>query len=204
MDVSLIPATRWTPLEQAKAQHARLHDELLRSRRTLEELAAARDVAVGEDRALLAKALRDSTPHPGTDTIDELDRRIAAEQRQLEALELAVRESEDEITAVVERHRERWQAEHERAVAKARATLERKLGDYAGARHELLEQLRLAVFLRDYPAAWRGKATGSGWIFTLLAESGEPLPWTSVLAALEHDARGDERPATVKAKALNV
>ncbi len=204
MDMSRIPPTRWAQLEGAKAQHARLHDELLRSRRTMEELAAARDVATAEDRALLAKALRDNTAHPGTEKIAELDGRIAAEQRQLEALELAVRESEDEITAVVERHRTRWQAEQERAVAKARATLERQLAQYAAARHELLEQLRLAVFLRDYPAAWRGKATGSGWVFSLIAESGEPLPWTSVLAALEHDARGDERPAPAKVKALNV
>ncbi len=201
MDVSRTPVTRWQPLEAAKAQHARLHDELLRSRRTLEELAAARDVAVAEDRALLAKALRDSTPHPGTEKIAELDRRSAAEQRQLEALELAVRESEDEITAVVERHRTRWQAEQQRAESRAREKLEKALGAYADARHALLEELRLAVFLRDFPAAWRGKATGSGWVLGLASPSGEPVAWDAMRAALEADARGERptSPLTVKA-----
>ncbi len=198
-----IPKTSWAALETAKETHQRLYGALLASRRLLEQLAAELDVATGEDRALLAKAMRTGGERPDTGRIEEYERRIAAERREAEGLELAVREAEDEIAAVVEQNRTRWQAEHERHVAKARATLERQLAQYAAARHALLEQLRLAVFLRDYPAAWRGKGVGSGWVFSLIAESGEPLPWTSVLAALEHDARGDERPSTVKVKALN-
>jgi hypothetical protein len=143
-----------------------------------------RAAAVSADRRRLAAAIRSGSPDRGDKPVREHEAEVEATRRRLEALELAIASSWDDLVELVEREREKWLRALEKSLAGAEERALAALGAYAAARGELYRQHALRVMLRDFPTRFRQVGPD---VDALKTYSGERLSWATVLAALEAD-----------------
>jgi hypothetical protein len=65
---------------------------------------------VQADREALGKAIADGKPEPDDEAVAAVDVELEAVRRRHEAISVAIRAAEDELTAAIEEHRMEWSA----------------------------------------------------------------------------------------------
>ena len=145
-----IPETRFKELEKARDQYERLLAARMEERERLRELERERTDAVRRDRERLGAAIRDGRADPGDTLVRKADEKIAAQKRRVEAVSVGLEQLEQEILKLVARNRERWRAEAEEEIAKARDELEAKLDAYLAARRAVTEFEVVTTFLDQF------------------------------------------------------
>ena len=121
----------------------------MEGRERLRELERERTDAVRCDRERLGAAIRDGRADPGDTLVRKADEKIAAQKRRVEAVS-GLEQLEQEILKLVARNRERWRAEAEEEIAKARDELEAKLDAYLAARRAVTELEVVTTFLDQF------------------------------------------------------
>ncbi len=181
-----LPATTWAPFEKVKTSYARLLDERKTVNARSEGLAREREAAVTADRSAYAEAIRKGKADPGEQTVAAVDEQIAQTGRRALALELALDQAEEELVAVVEKHRGPWLAEQAGVIDTARADYQTAIEAAFAARARLSATAALSRFLSQFPDASYSTAD-LPFRGGLIARSGDPVSWPEVEVALRLD-----------------
>ena len=147
----------WKLLERARAEHERLSGDYDASFVRVRQLEQERAAAAEADRAALAAALTAGKSDPGDKELERVEKLLAAEQRKVDALQLATQQAQARIEAVVEEHREEWKRDAERRVDEARSGYAAAVEALVAAREQLEHAFALASFTENFP---NGKTIG--------------------------------------------
>jgi hypothetical protein len=188
------PATSFEELEAARAALARLQDEHAKAFRRREELLAARDQAIADDRDRLATALIDGKKAPSADAIAKLDEQIAQVERRLDALIIGLNRLERDALAVVERHRGEWITATDEQIEADRRAYRDTVEAMGDAHDRLARSLGLRGWLDDFPSAKAGLGGRKTMVAGLKRPSGDMFPFEAVRAALLEDAAPEPAP----------
>jgi hypothetical protein len=142
--------------------------------------------AVEADRRALAKALRAGGDDPGDSAVEKIDKDMANTRRQVEALEIAIEEAEQELIGVVDENQAAWIENVEDEIAGVSQDYLAAVDALEAARERLSSSVGLKRFLHTFPE--HGYTSGHWPVFGLIARSGEPFNWDEVVEALRKDA----------------
>jgi len=184
-----IPQSGWRELEKARAIYERLTSEYRSTRLLLQTLGVERQAALESDREGHAKALREGKSEPDAGGVGKVDTKIETAKRKLDALELAIDESEDELIALVEAKNPRWLNANAQEQETKRKAYAEAIEQLAQAREELAVSRATERWLRDFPRRER-KPRVVLWPLPGLRNelNQEPLAWESLLACFRADA----------------
>jgi hypothetical protein len=175
--------TPWPELEEASATHRRLEAELREAYKDEQAAHATKRAAVDADRRALAEAYKAEGKEPDAKAVERAERDLSAVIRRREALELAVREQEEEIRQLVAERSAEWLADLERRQEEKRDGT-RELFEQLAAELDQIGQLtRLAGFVRNPDA----RKLGAAWdppVPELVARNGDAYTLGQVVAAL--------------------
>jgi 5-methylcytosine-specific restriction endonuclease McrA len=124
-----LAATRWKPIRQAHEQIAKAQNAQAKSQARLQELRAQIGPAELRDRAALGQALVDGKAEPASEAA-KLKAELEQEERNAEALALAVQSAHGQVAELVAANRHGWRKETLRE-------LSRKLARYKDVITEL-------------------------------------------------------------------
>jgi len=175
-------APKW---QAALAEHKRLQRQ--RGDALAEQAELRRQLVEAEqaDTWAHAAAIREGKPDPGTPATDAVKSAQAAVQRSVDALTVAVGQTEKELRSAVASERDAVLAAVESAVDARRATLRAAVDAWDESRTELAE----AVALREYLADWPDGRFKTGHGYMRGGRKGtQPMPADAVLAMLREDA----------------
>lgn len=189
----------WAPFTDLRARHLDLQQRYRDAANDSDRLDRTRDRALEADRQAYAQALIDGKSDPGQEHTQQHDKAAAAKRREMEALRLAVQQTEDEIQDLLgSEGAERLailQGELASDRTKAQGLLDRLTGamEGMGARQSVTTWLQRAV--KDYePRSFTGTGAGMGRVVGLKKPNGEDHIATEVLAALRATLDGPKPP----------
>lgn len=174
-------ARRWKPYRNAVERADKAASALQAARAELERLRSELGPAEADDQLALGRALLDGKAEPPS-RVAQIHEEIRAQERRVSALERALAETHEQITAVIAEHKSAWRRESLTEISKAGRRYEAALTELADAR----ENLSSAVGLNEWVAS--GGAAAGEPANERLAGDGS-LGFSQVLAALRADLK---------------
>jgi hypothetical protein len=191
----VLPPPEWKELEQVITAYEDLKGERNVTLSGLSGLTAERERAIEADRRVLKEWIRDGKKgtEPAAKEVEKVEKRIAACNRRLEALEEALDDAETDLIAVVDEHGGAWAEEVDVTHAEAREEYAQAVEALSVARNKVAQRFALLYWLRHFPDEVRYRVRGA-YLPGLIASWGDPYTFADVLVALRDDAQA--RPGT--------
>ena len=200
LDITL-PNTDWPELQERVDEHQRLVRERKVTGTRIDVLIQEREKAAHADREALAQAIRDGKKEPSTSAVEKVEKEIAACNRRLEALDVALGHAEDDLIGCLDQHRDDWTDEARQVLDKARAAYAEHVEALATIRKNVSERFSLVYWLHNFPDNDHTYRVRPSHVPGLTAPHGGPYTFEEVLNALRTDANPpkaepDNAPAT--------
>lgn len=186
-----LPQTGWDELEAVRTAFEELRKERRVTSTRLASLQSERERAVMKDRDALAQAIRKGKADPGGKAVEKVEKDIAACTRRLEALEVALEDTERDLIAVVDEHRDEWAGEAEDHLADARAEYAEAVESLARAYGRVSAAHALVRWARLFPEGETSFRVRGAQLESLKAPHGGPYLLDEVIAGLRDDAYAD-------------
>ena len=176
----------WDELKEPVAEYRKLVSDRHMAYTRLGQLENDRVRAIERDRIALAKALREGADDPGDTAVEKIDKDMANTRRTIEALEIAIEETEQELIGVVDEHKSAWLDAVDAEIAADTAAYRAAIDQVEATRTRLTETVALKRFLNTFPE--HGYTPGHWHVFALIAPHGDPFRWDQVIDALRKDS----------------
>jgi hypothetical protein len=141
-----LAATRWKSIRQAHEQIAKAQKAQAKSQARLQELRAQIGPAELRDRAALGQALVDGKAEPASEAA-KLKAELEQEERNAEALALAVQSAHGQVGELVAANRREWRKETLRELSRKVARYTDAITDLEDAREALSSEATLVTWL---------------------------------------------------------
>lgn len=189
VDIVPPPPGRWSELDDVAATHRRLMQDRRVTSTRLGGLRGERERAADQERAQLAKALKEDKAPPKLTKVEKIDRDIVVCEQRLAALEEAIEDSVNDLIAVVDENRDAWSTEVLGTVAEAQQEYAAAIEEVAQASDSLLSEISLLSFLRGFPETESSYRIRGSHVAALRSPNGDPYWLGEVLQALREDAQ---------------
>ncbi|QIK76044.1 hypothetical protein [Nocardioides piscis] len=190
----------WKAFTGLQARHLELQDRYRDTAKASDRLDRTRDQALEADREAYAQALIDGKPDPGQKHVQAHDKDAAAKRREMEALQVAVQRTEDEIQDLLNAEGAEQAAALEAAMAEGRVKAQGLLEELAAVLTDVQTQGAVAAWIqrarRDGQAvSYRGASTGTtGLAEGLKGPNGYDHTLEAVFTALRATLEGPKPP----------
>jgi hypothetical protein len=141
-----LAATRWKPIRQAHEQIGKAQAAQAKSQARLQELRAQIGPAERRDREALGQALVDGKAEPASEAA-KLRAELEQEERNAEALALAVQSAHGRIAKLVAANRVAWRKEAMRELSRKVARYQDAITEVEDAREALSSEATLVTWL---------------------------------------------------------
>jgi hypothetical protein len=141
-----LAATRWKPIRQAHEQIAKAQKAQAKSQARLQELRAQIGPAELRDRAALGQALVDGTAEPASEAA-KLKAELVQEERNAEALALALQSAHGQVAELVATNRPEWRKETLRELSRKLVRYKDAITELHDAREALSSEATLVTWL---------------------------------------------------------
>jgi hypothetical protein len=188
-----LPGTDFPELSEASEAYQRILQERTVTQKRLTSLQRDREAAIEKDRVALAKAIAAGDPDPQDGKVVKVEKEIAACERRLQALEIALDDAEAHLIVTVDDNRAAW-------VEQARSSLEDELYAYtqsvealAASRFEVALASSLLAWLSGFPETESSFRPRAQFVAHLPGPHSDPYLFADVIEALRKDAETTPR-----------
>lgn len=194
----------WKAFTDLRARHLDLQGRYRDTAQASDRLDRTRDHALEADREAYAQALIDGKPDPGQKHVQAHDKDAAAKRREMEALQVAVQRTQDEIQDLLDAEGAAQVAELQAVMTEGRTQAQGLLEDLAGILTEVQRRQAVADWiaraLRDRQAtSYRGATGGTtGLAEGLKGPNGYEHTLEAVFASLRATLEGPKAPKVRK------
>jgi hypothetical protein len=181
-----LAATRWKPIRQAHEQIAKAQRAQAKSQARLQELRGQIGPAEHRDRAALGQALVDGKAEPASEAARP-KAELEQEERNAEALALAVQSAHGQVAELVAANRREWRKETLRELSRAVARYRDAITEVEDAREALSSEATLVTWL-DGGAGLDAATDQLGGRVGTDASGRAPVSFSRMLEELRADA----------------
>ena len=182
VDINL-PHTEWEELERVRVALEDLKKERRVTATRLSSLSGERERAISKDRDALAQAIREGKSDPGDKSVEKVEKEIQACNRRIEALDVALEDTERDLIAVVDEHREEWAPEVEGALEGARQEYGEAIEALARAYAKVTSTYALLRWVKLFPEQEMSYRVRGMKVNALRGQHGDPYLFDEVLGA---------------------
>lgn len=190
----------WKAFTDLQTRHLDLQVRYRDTAQASDRLDRTRDQALEADREAYAQALIDRKPDPGQKHVQAHDKAAADKRREMEALQVAVQRTEDEIQDLLEAEGAEQAADLEAAMAESREKAQGLLEDLAAVLIDVQAQGSVAGWIRrtrkdGQATSYRGVGGGTtGLAEGLKGPNGYDHTLDAVFTALRNTLEGPKPP----------
>jgi Skp family chaperone for outer membrane proteins len=181
-----LAATRWKEIRQAHEQIAKAERAQAKSQTRLQELRVLIGPAELRDRAALGQALVEGKAEPASEAA-KLKAELEQEERNAEALALAVQSAHGQVAELVAANRREWRKETLRELSRAVARYRDAITEVEDAREALSSEATLVTWL-DSGAGVDAATDQLGGRVGTAASGRAPVSFSRMLEELRADA----------------
>lgn len=189
LDITLPPPGSLEGLDAVAQAYERLKRERKVTATRLGGLRGERERVVDQERAALARALKDGKEVPKTSKVEKIDRDISAAEQRLAALEEALDLASEELIVVADECCEEWTEQVLGEVSTAQREYQEAVEVLASASGEVLAKIALLRWARLFPEDEISYRVRGSNVLALRAPHGDPYSLDEVLQALREDAQ---------------
>lgn len=184
----VLPRTTWKELESVVEGYEQLKRERKVTEKALSVIEKGRVAVLAGHQIALANAIRLGKEEPEEPDLASLYKEEQAARRRLDAIEIALDDTETELVAVLDEHRAAWTEEAQATFEEAKAEYAEKVEALAMARLKVSAKFALLRWVRGFPEEEVSYRVRAGYVGKLQSVNGDPYLFEQVIDALRDDA----------------